>query len=165
MALRAIALAPHKLIVMDKKRRFIVKEIVALLVIMGLVGCSSDEDILAQCTNVSVDMVKIINDGFPEEGYTLHTNTARAVKSSDFKKLYFIAAQVTGPRLPPPGHIGIWASNSLQAGEGMILSVNWLANDYSVWPNGEQSEAKISISDHGIRESETCAEVLSKKST
>ena len=138
------------------------KKLLTLIAIATLVGCESDEETLAKCTPVPSEMVEVLNGGFSNEGYAIAPNTVRAVKSNAFKSLYFIAGRATGPQLPPPGHIGVWASNSLQAGEGMILSVNWLATDYSVWPDGKETQAKISLSDHGKFESESCAEVLSK---
>lgn len=138
------------------------KKALILIAIATLAGCENDEAILAKCTPIPAEMIEVLNGGFSSEGYAIDPSTVRAVKSNAFKSLYFIAGRVTGPQLPPPGHIGVWASNSLQAGEGMVLSVNWLATDYSVWPDGKETQAKISLSDHGKSESESCAEMLSK---
>lgn len=138
------------------------KKVLTLVAIAALVGCESNEEILAKCTTVPAEMIETLNSGFSSEGYVIDSSTVRAVKSNAFKNLYFIAGRATGPQLPPPGQIGVWASNSLQAGEGMVLSVNWLATDYSVWPDGKETQAKISLSDHGKSESESCSEILSK---
>ena len=92
------------------------KNILILIAITTLVGCESNKVIPAECTSVSEEMIEVLNDGFSNEGYTIDPRTVRAVKSNAFKSLYFIAGRVTGSELPLTGQIGVWASNSLQAG-------------------------------------------------
>ena len=81
-----------------------------------------------------------------------------AVRSDDFEEVYFIAAEIDGPEVEADGDVGVWASNSLQPGEGLIMSVNALAKEFSEWPAGDSTDANITTSDEGAAEAVACGE-------
>ena len=138
------------------------KKVLVLLVLVCLSACTSDENILSMCNPISPSMVEVLNNGLKKSEDMLDEKTAMSVKSKSFDNIYFIAAEVTGPNIHPDDKIGVWASNSLIPGEGMVWSINWTASNFSVWPSGEKSQARITMSDDGARDSASCSELLAK---
>ena len=127
---------------------------IPMLLMTGLITVSVSS---SACVNVQPDMVENIASGLSiGGGGTLVKTSARAIKSNDFKNIYFIAAEIQGQGMESKGEIGLWASNSIEAGKGMLLSVNSLAIEFSVWPNGKKSQARLSQFDHGGQEAINC---------
>jgi len=109
------------------------------------------------CEKLSTEMVKTIASALSiSGGGDLEVSTARAVKSKDFDNVYFIAAEIQGMGMEGNGEIGLWSSNSLQAGKGMLFSVNSLAVEFSTYPDGRRSKAHLSQYDHGGQEAIQC---------
>ena len=81
---------------------------------------------------------------------------AWAVKSSDFSKVWFLAAEMdfTGGG-EGNGQIGVWATNDLEPVVG-FSSVNGLALEFTDWADGPASDAQLSMSDDGASEAEAC---------
>ena len=81
---------------------------------------------------------------------------AWAVKSSDFSKVWFLAAEMdfTGGG-EGNGQIGVWATNDLEPVVG-FFSVNGLALEFTDWADGPASDAQLSMSDDGASEAEAC---------
>lgn len=103
------------------------------------------------CLAVKPGMVEMIESGVTADGDgVLVDASARAVKSDDYKNVYMIAAELQATGLEGKGDIGLWVSNSLEVGKGMIFSVNPLATEFSVWPR------KGSQFDHGGQEAINC---------
>ena len=130
------------------------------LLVAGASTASGKED---RCKSVPKDMVAGIEEGF-EKGvqgkWRLHN--AQAVRSKAFKKLYFISAEIDGPGVAEKGDIGTWASNSLQLGGGLIMSVSPMAREFSVWPYGSKTRAEISMFDDGASASQRCVRRLNE---
>jgi len=139
------------------------RNILLLLILINLAGCESSEDVVisSKCIKINLEMVDAINSGFSTDVYKIKADTAMAIKSNDFKKVYFIAALVDGMNSE---EVAIWTSNSLQAGEGMIMSINEVAIKSSLWPDGKKTKANILLSDHGVSESEECVLRLVRRS-
>ena len=78
-----------------------------------------------------------------------------AVRSPSHGQMYYIAAEIVGPGLT--GAVGLWASNSLQPGEGLVLSVDGLARTFSEWPDGRETQAHTSIADAEATIAKRCA--------
>lgn len=76
------------------------------------------------------------------------------VRSSDFEKVYFVAAEITGAGMN--GTVGLWATND-PAGAGMIFAVDGLANEFSDWADGRKTDAAFSTFNDGAREAIDCA--------
>lgn len=109
----------------------------------------------SRCEEVPADMLDAIASGLTLDGEgTLRSGAA--VRSDDFEKLYFIAAEVDAPGLEAEGDVAVWASNSLQPGGGMILAVDGLAKEFSEWPAGDSTDANITSTDDGVSEARSC---------
>jgi len=111
---------------------------------------------LARCLDVPKDMVDAIATGLTVDGGgSLDATTAQAVRSGDFQKVYFIAAAIHGPGMGDHS-IGIWASNSLEPGKGLIMAVGGFAHQFSDWGPGETTDAKVNQLNDGAQDSAKC---------
>jgi hypothetical protein len=110
----------------------------------------------ARCLSVPRGLVKAIATGLTVNGGgTLHH--ARAVRSRDFKRVYFISAEIDGPGMKGRGDIGTWVkSGPLRVGGGLIFAVDGFANEFSDWGDGRKTDAHVSTSDDGAGESKAC---------
>jgi hypothetical protein len=81
---------------------------------------------------------------------------AWAVKSSDFSKVWFLAAEMDfSGGGEGNGQIGVWATNDLEPVVG-FFSVNGLALEFTDWADGPASDAQLSMSDDGASEAQAC---------
>ena len=81
---------------------------------------------------------------------------ARAVRSPDFERVFFIAVEFT---LNGTGNaVGVWASNSLSPGGGLVLSADTFAKEFSDLPDAETTDANIAPSDPAIRQARGCVD-------
>jgi hypothetical protein len=85
--------------------------------------------------------------------------SAAAVKSPDFKNVHFIAVKFKAVGVG--NQVGVWAlSGKLpqKAGEvsGLILSANSIAQQFTVWPDGNKSQAQIALNDRSIKAATKC---------
>ncbi len=80
----------------------------------------------------------------------------RAVRSRDFEKVYFIAAELDGPGLDGDNDIGVWATNDIEETTG-FYAVDGYAEQFSSWPDGDTTDAAFSLSDEGASEARGCA--------
>jgi hypothetical protein len=111
-----------------------------------------------RCENVPPGLVQGIATGLTVGGGGTLTN-AKAVKSNDFERVYFISADIDGPGLEGPDDIGTWAkSGPLRVGGGLILSVDAVAKEFSDWGDGGSTDAMLSMDDDGAEESKECVE-------
>ena len=79
-----------------------------------------------------------------------------AVKSSDFSKVWFLAAEMDFAGAEGNGEIGVWAVNDLTPFYGTIFSVNSFALEFTNWGNGLATSAQLSMNDDGASEAEAC---------
>jgi hypothetical protein len=116
-----------------------------------------DEQEETRCVSVDRSLVEAIATGLTVSGGgTLRD--AYAVKSDDFQKVYFVSAEIDGPGIEGDGDVGTWATNSLEAGGGLILAVDGIANEMSDWADGRKTDAAFSLSDDGVDESRACVD-------
>jgi len=85
--------------------------------------------------------------------------SAAAVKSPDFKNVHFIAVKFKAAGVG--NQVGVWAlSGKLpqKAGDvsGLILSANAIAQQFTVWPDGNKSQAQIALNDRSIKAATKC---------
>jgi hypothetical protein len=76
------------------------------------------------------------------------------VRSGDYEKAYFVAADIEGPGLDGR-QVGVWVTDDLGSG-GLTYSVNDVAKEFSVWGDGGKTDAQFSMVDSGARAAETC---------
>ena len=78
-----------------------------------------------------------------------------AVKSSDFSKIWFLAAEMDFAGAEGNGEIAVWATIDLEPVVG-FFSVNGLALEFTDWADGPASDAQLSMSSDGASEAEAC---------
>lgn len=107
-----------------------------------------------RCEDVPPRLVKTIEDGL-NVSVAGTLKDARAVKSEDFKQVYFISAEIDVEE--GAGEIATWAkSGPLRVGGGLIYAVNGFANQFSNYDDGGDTDAQLSMDDDGAEESKAC---------
>jgi hypothetical protein len=109
-----------------------------------------------KCIEIDNVMVSTIESGFNDKNQKLQPKSVYAVKSEDYKSVYFIAGKTEN------GEIGVWSSNSVKAGEGMIMAAETYSVAISVWPDARKSRAKLSMFDDGFSDSLHCSQNAAK---
>lgn len=104
------------------------------------------------CRQVSMTLLKAIASGGDDAN--LKAISGAAVKSNDYSDVYMIAMEFSGIGSTEQG---VWASNSLEPGGGLIMAVDGMATEFTVWPNGP-ADSPMSITDHGAQEALDCLE-------
>lgn len=109
------------------------------------------------CLSIAPDKIANIAQGLTVSGGgSLDAVTARAVRSTDYDQVFFIAAEIDGTGMESAGEIGVWASNSLEPGQGLIFAVDGLATEFSDWGDGASTDAQMTIVSAGAQESKDC---------
>lgn len=83
----------------------------------------------------------------------LKVKQAGAVRSPDFKEVYFVAVEFSGY---PSETRGVWATNSLKPGGGVIMAVDGPAVEVTGWPAAIDSQARITMSDPSVEAALAC---------
>lgn len=108
-----------------------------------------------RCVVVRPVILRAIEEGLTVSGGGSLRN-GRAVRSRDFERAYFVAAEIQGAGMEGRGDIGVWVTNRLNEARG-FFSVNGSANEFSDWGDGGRTDAAFSMSDDGASEAEECA--------
>jgi hypothetical protein len=130
--------------------------LVALFVVALLTQVpQSESDVRSiRCTFVSGVFVTELESALTVSGGG-SLRAAYAVRSNDFEKVWFIAAEIQGLGMEGDDEVAIWATNIPPGSgtpSGMIFAVNGFAEEFSVWPTGSD----ISGSDDGASEARGC---------
>lgn len=128
---------------------------VVVIILLLLISVAS-KTAFANCETAPEPLLELIEKDLVIEGAALVKKTARMVKSGDYQNIHFIAARLRAENDKANGDIGLWASNSLIAGKGMIFSVNSTALAISNWPNGKKSPLRLTKRSKGARKSIAC---------
>lgn len=145
--------------------------LVGLFILIAIVGSSSEQNSnqatennestgtqevadTNRCENVPDNIVADINEGFNTEG--LAFRNAQVVKSNDFESVYFISGDIQGAGLEEDNNIATFATNSLEGTGGILMSVDGVAKEFSVFPDASTTDAKATMSDDGAKASQEC---------
>ena len=79
---------------------------------------------------------------------------ASAVKSPAFAKVYFIAVEFSATGVD--NQVGVFASNGLMDGAGLVMAVDGVAKQFTVWPDAGKTTAAISGSDPSVVAAKAC---------
>jgi hypothetical protein len=128
---------------------------VAALMLLGACSDSHDNDTAsaADCLTVSNAMASAVAEG-AESGTGMQAVRAAAVKSPDFENVYFIAVEFTATGIS--SQQGVWASNSLNPGGGIIMAADSTAQQFTDWPDADSTDSQIAITDPSIRAALAC---------
>lgn len=92
--------------------------------------------------------IDVVGGGSFRNGHT--------VKSSDYAKVWFVGAEITGEGITPGSAVGIWATDDLN-GSGLIYGIDGFAHEFSSWGDGTKIAAAMSMFDDGAQEAKACA--------
>lgn len=101
------------------------------------------------CLEVPASLKQRIESGLNTKGITIRN--VKAVKSNDYKNTYFVSADMQGAGFERKDDIVTFSVNSLE-GNTMILSVNYVAKEFFVYPKVDE---RMSL--HGAKESQKCS--------
>lgn len=109
-----------------------------------------------RCLSVPAEKVQGILSGAEDGVGTLApAGKAAAVKSDDYENVYMIAIVFAAPGMDDP-ELGVWASNALTVSGGTIMAVDGFAQQFTVWPDADRTDANITINDDGVTEAKDC---------
>lgn len=131
---------------------------IGLLILAGAVNAAASA---SRCLFVAPKVASAIASGLTARGGSIRG--VQAVRSHDFKRIYFVAADIQEPGLMGKDEIAIWATNRI-ASYGAIWSVDRLALAFTDWANGPQTDAQFSILDDGAAAAEACTRSILKPS-
>ena len=77
-----------------------------------------------------------------------------AVTSPDFVNVYFIAVEFSAAGIG--NHVAVFASNSLKDGGGIVMSVDDMAKQFTVWPDASKTDAAIRSDDPTVDKAIIC---------
>jgi len=104
---------------------------------------------------VPEDLLEAIASG-EESGAGMKPIRGVAVKSEDFSEVYMVAMEFSAAGVE--NQIGVWATNSLTSGGGIIMAVDGTAQAFTVWPDADETDAAITDSDDGVAEARSALE-------
>ena len=119
-------------------------------------GSASPPAVTSRCSSASVSLLNEIGSFLTVTGGgTLRDG--QKVRSNDYEKVWFVAAEIDGSGMEDRGDIGIWASNESDA-SALIMSVDGMAKEFSDWIYGPDTDFQLSQFDDGAQEAKVCQE-------
>jgi hypothetical protein len=104
-----------------------------------------------ECISVPSDVLADIASG-EENGVGMLPVLGFAVKSPDFSNVYFLAVKFSATGVDD--QIGVWARNGIDS--GLIMSVDSIAKNFTVWPDADGTGAAIASNDPSVTLSKSC---------
>lgn len=111
----------------------------------------------SRCLPASPQQMEYIRAGIQGVQQSNDVLPGFAVRSNDYERVWFVAAEITGPGIEPKQAIGLWAINGELDQPGIILSVNGFALEFTEYPDGSTTDAQTSQFDDGAQEALACA--------
>jgi len=136
------------------------RAMVSALLLAGVVGaaaCSSSVP-SPRCVVTDALVLRGISQGLTVTGGGW-LRFGQAVRSDDFHRAYFVAADIQGPGLNGPDEIGVWVTNRIDGSAG-FASVDGYALEFSDWGDGGRTDAAFSMTNDGAQEAKDCADAL-----
>jgi hypothetical protein len=129
-----------------------------LVIAVLLIACGSPSD-MSRCERASDVLLGAIETGLTvTAGGSLRSGFG--VRSDDFERVWFVAAEIDGPGMEDAGDVGVWATNTAPdvqnaADIGLIFAVDGFAQEFSDW--GADAPEQFSMEDDGAEEARACA--------
>lgn len=105
------------------------------------------------CEDVSPELLASIGVG-AEDGTGLAMTRAVAYRSPDYAKVWFVAGEFTATGVDP--QVGVWARNDLEVSGGITMAVDGMAQEFTVWPDADTTDAAISKADPSVAMAKEC---------
>lgn len=106
---------------------------------------------IVQCIPIPSNVLADIASG-EEAGVGMIPVDGYAVKSPDFSNVYFFAIRFSATGVDD--QIGVWARNGIDS--GIIMSVDSIAQNFTVWPDADGTDAAIAPNDPSVKLSKSC---------
>jgi hypothetical protein len=87
-----------------------------------------------------------------ESGVGMTPIAGYAVKSPDYSNVYFLAIQFSASGIDD--QVGVWARNGIDT--GIIMSVDSIAQNFTVWPDADGTDAAIATTDPSVSSAKSC---------
>lgn len=110
------------------------------------------EEPASDCLDVPGELTAAITRGATDPGDFVPGNAA-AYRSPDHGKVYLVALEFAGAGAD---NVGVWATNSLEAGGGLIMAADGFANEFTDWPDAMTTAAAINAASPGVSEAKDC---------
>ena len=104
-----------------------------------------------QCISIPSNVLSDIASG-EEAGVGMIPVVGYAVKSPDFSNVYFLAVKFSATGIDD--QIGVWARNGINS--GVIMSVDPIAQNFTVWPDADSADAAIASNDPNVKSAKSC---------
>jgi hypothetical protein len=104
-----------------------------------------------QCISIPPNVMADIASG-EEAGAGMIPVSGYAVKSPDFSNVYFLAIQFSATGVDE--QVGVWARNGIDS--GIIMSVDPIAQNFTVWPDADGTDAAIAPNDPSVKSAKSC---------
>ncbi len=115
----------------------------------------------ARCLDISATVQQDLIDGLTDgTGATLRG--FQAVRSKDFEQVFFVAAELEGPGLDGDDQIGVWATNIIDTYGCRYLSISAIAKEFSNFPDGDTTDANVTMNDDGANLATECTKAVLK---
>lgn len=115
---------------------------------------------VSRCQPASPAQLAVIRDGVQglEPGNDI--KTAWAVRSTEFERVYVVAARIYGAGIPAEGAgPGVWAISGDPDAPGLVLAVDGFAKQFTSYPDASQTDARITMATDGASAAQTCAQL------
>lgn len=158
---------------MNKKTKWVLTGLISLFVIIVIVSGGNSPTTTTTSSNNSVktntptqkaaepvDRCVAVHDNVKaniESGLNItgggSIRNLSAVKSNNFKNVYFVSGDLQGSGLEGSNDIATFNTNDIGASSAIVNSTNGVAEEFSVFPTVKD----ITMNDDGVRESIACA--------
>ena len=104
-----------------------------------------------ECISIPSNVLADIASG-EEAGVGMIPLVGYAIKSTDFSNVYFLAIQFSATGVDE--QVGVWARNGIDS--GIIMSVDPIAQNFTVWPDADGTDAAIAPNDPSVKSAKSC---------
>jgi hypothetical protein len=112
---------------------------------------ASTASVNVECVAIPSVVLADIASG-EESGVGMTPVVGYAVKSPDFSNVYFLAIQFSAAGIDD--QIGVWARNGIDS--GIIMAVDSIAQNFTVWPDADGTDAAIASNDPSVSSAKSC---------
>ena len=132
------------------KNHYILSVTLSLLVILFIVGCSTESNNTQSQSEQNDDRIQPASQRQIEtlefgliEGISI--SNIYTIKSQDFANVYFAGGLLNGAGVN--NEIGIWVAGYEK--QSLTMSINGIAQQFSDYPAGKNTDAQVTMNDEG----------------
>lgn len=136
--------APNAAVLRPRRRRFrrllqwigggtvAVGLTLSIMSVTELLGRGNASSGLERCEAVAPEVIAALQAGL-DENASLTIRGAKAVRSSDYRHAWFLAADLEGPGQDGPNQIALWLTNEIDVANPTVIPVDSLAQSAGRW--------------------------------